>query len=87
MSRTLVAILLIASVLCKEDYVEKYVSPCPGAISGNSTYNTFLVESFKKEGNLMMNCTLEYFKNVTAIGNSGCNEKHKECVVSLMLLQ
>ena len=54
MTRLLVAILLFAAVFCEDKYIEKYVSPCPGAISSNSgksTYNEFLnttLQSFIK---------------------------------------
>ena len=90
MPRFLVAILLLATVLCEEAYIEKYVSPCPGAISSNatkSTYNEFLNTAFSQDAGLMKNCKLEYFEKIGDISSSGCTEEHKECVVSQILLQ
>ena len=90
MPRLLVAILLLATVLCEEAYIEKYVSPCPGAISSNSgksTYNEFLNKTFSQDRGLMKDCSVEYFKTVSDISKSGCTEEHKTCVVSQVLLR
>ena len=84
MSRFIIAALLIASVFCQENYVEKYVSPCPGAISSDSTYHSFLVKSFDKDGDLMKNCKIEYFSDVKSVADSGCKDEHNACVVSRM---
>lgn len=85
MSRIWIALLLVSAVLCEEATIEKYVSACPGAVAKeDSTYSKFLRDTFAEDGNLMSNCEIEYFSNVTSIASNGCTEEHNKCVVCVL---